>query len=161
MAPRKERLWPTTKVSAEEMDKLAAMAKEASAHAYCPYSKFRVGAAVIAERTVVYAQGSPGAERASFAGCNTENANYTLTLHAEHSAIAKAVEAGYTNILAVVIYTPTDEHRTAPCGSCRQVIFEFGPNAVVVATSNGPGFSPRWHITKLLPDAFGPANLEK
>ena len=158
--PTCEKLWPITKVPADDMDKLAAMAKEAASHAYAPYSKFKVGAAVYAEKPF---PGAPAGKPkyAMFAGCNTENANYTLTLHAEHSAIAKAVEAGYTVIHAVVIYTPTDKHTTAPCGSCRQVIYEFGPDATVIATSNGGGYCPRWYISELLPNAFGPANLEK
>ena len=146
------KMFSTTKVSADVLEQLATMAKEASSRAYAPYSKFKVGAAVCAEN----ASGT----RANFAGSNTENANYTLTLHAEHSAIAKAVEAGYTNVLVVVIYTPTGEHATAPCGSCRQVIFEFGPTAVVIATCDGP-IAERWNMTKLLPDAFGPSNLGK
>jgi cytidine deaminase len=156
--PPREKLFPTTKVSAVNMDALAASAKEASKHAYCPYSKFRVGAAVYARKPNPEPPGTDA--EAIFSGCNTENANYTLTLHAEHSAIAKAVELGYTDILAVVIYTPT-ETATAPCGSCRQVINEFGPRAVVVATCDAEGFSPRWNMSKLLPDAFGPHNLGK
>lgn len=158
--PTREKLWCTTRVPSKEMEAAAVAAEEVSRRAYAPYSKFRVGAAVVAEKPFPAAAAGV-VERAIFAGCNTENANYTLTLHAEHSAIAKAVEAGYTSILAVVIFTPTNEHKTAPCGSCRQVIYEFGPDATVIATSNGAGLSPRWHISELLPNAFGPANLEK
>lgn len=157
--PRKtEKLWPTTQVSAKELEALADTAEAASKHAYCPYSKFPVGAAVYARKP--RQEDDVASEScAVFSGCNTENANYSLTLHAEHSAVAQAVEHGYTEIIAVVIYTPTDTS-TAPCGSCRQVINEFGPDAVVIAACDGK-MSLRWNMRKLLPDAFGPKNLGK
>lgn len=157
MARKNEKLWPTTKISAQELEALADTAEQASKHAYCPYSKFPVGAAVYAHRP--HREGELSRGHAIFAGCNVENANYSLTLHAEHSAIATAVEMGYADILAVVIYTPT-ETATAPCGSCRQVINEFSPNAVVIATCKGK-MSERWHMSKLFPNAFGPKNLGK
>jgi cytidine deaminase len=148
------------KVDNSELEYLVESARGAANHAYCPYSKFRVGAAVIAERPRP-PNGIPGpVERATFSGCNTENANYSLTLHAEHSAVSKAVELGYTAILAVAVYTPTEE-ATAPCGSCRQVLNEFGPEALVVCVCDNPRSSLRASLSKLLPDAFGPHNLGK
>jgi cytidine deaminase len=153
--PRKvEKLWPASGVTSKQLEELADSAEEAHKHAYAPYSKFRVGAAVLAAKPL-----QEGKDEAIFLGCNIENANYSLTLHAEHSAIAKAVELGYTIIKALVVYTPTEEP-TAPCGSCRQVINEFGPDSVVISTCDGK-WSYRWHISKLLPDAFGPHNLGK
>ncbi len=153
MARKNEKLYRCSKVSAEEMDRLADAAEEASHHAYCPYSKFPVGAAVYARKP------EPEQGTCLFSGCNIENANYSLTLHAEHHAVAKAVALGYTEILAVAIYTPT-ETATAPCGSCRQVINEFGPGVVVIATCDGTRHE-RWNMDRLLPDAFGPKNLGK
>ncbi len=127
------------------IEELIALAKGASANAYCPYSKFRVGAVVLTTSGEVYT------------GCNVENASYGLTICAERNAIFRAVASGGKSIAAVVIYTPTDAP-AAPCGACRQVINEFGPDALVISACDSP------HILKmklfdLLPDAFGPKNL--
>ncbi len=126
---------------------LAEAAREAAARAYCPYSRFRVGAAVLAE-------GGP-----VFAGCNVENASYGLTICAERNAVFQAVArlGGQLVIRAVVIYTPTPEP-TAPCGACRQVINEFGPDAEIRCICDGPR-DLRFRLGELLPAAFGPGNL--
>ena len=85
-------------------------------NAYCRYSKFRVGAAVLSDDDKI------------FAGCNVENASYGLTICAERNAIFQAVAKGELSndrkIKAVVIVTSAEEV-TAPCGACRQVIYEF------------------------------------
>lgn len=125
-------------------------AKVAAERAYCPYSNFRVGAAVLAARV-----GEEGAE--IFAGCNVENASYDLTICAERSAVVQAIAAGYRNLLAVVVYTPT-ETPTAPCGACRQVLFEFGPDAEVFSFA-ASGRRSQNTVRALLPDAFGPGDL--
>jgi cytidine deaminase len=125
---------------------LAAKAKEASKHAYCPYSKFRVGAAVLTDSGDV------------FTGCNVENASYGLTICAERNAIFHMVAQAKQHIKAVVIYTPTPKP-TAPCGACRQVIHEFGPDAMIISVCDGADM-PRKTLAELLPDAFGPANFE-
>ena len=106
---------------------LADAARRGAAHAYCPYSHFRVGAAVLT-----------GDGRISWGG-NIENASYGLTICAERNAVFQAVvqSAGSTVSRAVVIYTPTPEP-TAPCGACRQVINEFGPDAEVRSICDGP-----------------------
>src|SRR5262245_6352011 len=88
-------------------------ARAASERAYAPYSKFRVGAAVLAGGQI-------------FAACNIENASYGLTICAERAAVAAAVSAGKRKIDAIAIFTPTPT-ATAPCGACRQVLHEFGP----------------------------------
>jgi cytidine deaminase len=126
---------------------LVAAAKQAATQAYCPYSGFPVGAAVLT------AQGE------IFAGCNVENASYGLTICAERNAIFQAVTRGKAPlaILALVVYTPTPEP-TAPCGACRQVINEFGPDAEILAACDGPTVLSRLTV-ELLPQAFGPANL--
>jgi cytidine deaminase len=99
--------------------RLERTARAAAQNAYAPYSKFRVGAAVLGGSGKVYA------------GCNVENASYGLCQCAERAAITAAVAAGERTIRAVTVYTPTPTP-TAPCGACRQVIGEFGPAAVVV-----------------------------
>jgi cytidine deaminase len=128
---------------------LAEAACEAAARAYCPYSHFRVGAAVLAEGGAI------------FAGCNVENASYGLTICAERNAVFQAVGQleGRLLIRAVVIYTPTPEP-TAPCGACRQVINEFGPEAEIRCICDGPR-DLRFRLSELLPAAFGPGNLAR
>src|ERR1700676_4636884 len=93
---------------------LIAAARQAAGQAYCPYSRFRVGAAVLTGRGEI------------FSGCNVENASNGLTICAERNAIFQAVAkaAGPLVIRAIVVFTPTLEP-TAPCGACRQVINEF------------------------------------
>jgi cytidine deaminase len=92
-------------------------------------------------------------------GCNVENASYGLTICAERSAVFQAVTHGPGRLViqAVVVYTPTPQP-TAPCGACRQVINEFGPDAELISICDGPAVI-RSRLGILLPDAFGPANL--
>ncbi len=125
-------------------------AREAAERAYCPYSNFRVGAAVLAT-------GEDPRDRAVFVGCNVENASYDLTICAERSAVVQAVSAGFRKLLAVVVYTPT-ETPTAPCGACRQVLYEFGPDAEVFSFG-ASGRRSQSTVRALLPEAFGPEDL--
>ncbi len=120
-------------------------AREASDQAYCPYSHFRVGAAILTDDEDIVS------------GCNVENASYGLTSCAERNAIFRAVAQGMTKIRAVVVYTPTPTP-TAPCGACRQVINEFGPDAQVLSVCDGPEILGA-SLSHLLPKAFGPTNL--
>ena len=134
-------------LSEADLRRLLVAAKEAAARAYCPYSGFRVGAAVLSGRGEV------------FAGCNVENASYGLTSCAERNAVFRMAAAGEPppTIQAVLIYTPTPTP-TAPCGACRQVLNEFGPSCEVVSTCDGPD-QIRTTLDQLLPDSFGPRNL--
>lgn len=134
-------------ISESVQSQLVAAARQAAAHAYCPYSRFRVGAAVLTDKGDI------------FVGCNVENASYGLTICAERNAIFQAVasQPGAPAIRAVVVFTPTPEP-TAPCGACRQVINEFGPDAEVISACNGPSVIAH-RLTELLPHAFGPRNL--
>lgn len=132
-------------ISESKIAELAAAARDASAFAYCPYSRFRVGAAILTDQDEI------------ITGCNVENASYGLTICAERNAVFRAVGKGSTRILAVAIYTPTSTP-SAPCGACRQVINEFGPDAEIVSVCDGPDVL-RKSLSELLPHAFGPANL--
>jgi cytidine deaminase len=126
---------------------LIAAARQAAGQAYCPYSRFRVGAAVLTDRGEI------------FSGCNVENASYGLTICAERNAIFQAVARSQPPVVirAVVVFTPTDLP-TAPCGACRQVINEFGPEVRVLSVCDGEAVIENL-LSELLPGAFGPANL--
>jgi cytidine deaminase len=129
----------------ELLDRLVAAARDASGFAYCPYSRFRVGAAVL------------GGSGAIYSGCNVENASFGLTICAERSAVARAVASGETALNAVVVYTPTGSP-TAPCGACRQVLAEFGPTMDCVCVCDGDGRITA-ALSHLLPESFGPRAL--
>lgn len=119
-------------------------AREVRERAYAPYSMFAVGAAVLAGGRV-------------FTGVNVENASYPLTVCAERNAVAAAVAAGEREVEAVAVVAG-DADPTPPCGGCRQVLSEFGPDALVVCESVG-GRRREWRLSDLLPEAFGPGSL--
>lgn len=129
--------------SSDTLDGLVAAAREIKERAYAPYSRFRVGAAVLAGGQV-------------FAAPNIENASYPLSVCAERNAVAAAVAAGHTSIDVVAVSTDA-ERPTPPCGGCRQVLNEFGPDMLVV--SDASGGRAEWRLTELLPSAFGPSDL--
>ena len=119
---------------------LADAARAACAQAYCPYSRFPVGAAVLT------------ADGSIASGCNVENSSFGLTSCAERNAIFRAIADGATSIVALMLYTPTAQP-AAPCGACRQVIMEFGRDAQVRCICDGPG-SIDCVAHELLPHAF-------
>lgn len=99
-------------------------AKEASQMSYSPFSRFAVGAAVLAKSGTVYS------------GCNVENSSFGMTICAERCAIFKAISEGEKEILAVAIYSPNADDCN-PCGACRQVMYEFqGDEEIDVITEN-------------------------
>ena len=127
---------------------LVAAATEAHLQAYCPYSRYRVGAAI---RT---------GSGAIVSGCNVENAAYPLGSCAEAGAIAAMVAAGDRSIGEIVVVTDGDEPGT-PCGGCRQRIREFaGPSVTVHAVSAASGVVRSTTVAALLPHSFGPEFLE-
>jgi cytidine deaminase len=134
--------------SPSQIRRLRAAARAAAGQAYAPYSKFRVGAAILAESGKIYA------------GCNVENASYGLANCAERTAIFSAIAAGERKlkIRCVVVYTPT-KMAAAPCGACRQVINEFGPHARVISFCQGADTIDT-SLDALLPGAFGPDDLK-
>jgi cytidine deaminase len=91
-----------------------------------------------------------------FVGCNVENASYGLTICAERAAVCAAVSAGARRFRRAVVVTDSDPP-AAPCGACRQVLSEFGPELRVEAI--GPKGSAAWSMAELLPAAVGPDNL--
>ena len=132
----------TLAITEEQTKQLLATAQQVLVNAYAPYSQFRVGAAVLTEQGNI------------FVGCNVENVSYGLSMCAERNAIATAiaVEGGDTiNIRAIAIVNNRDIS-CSPCGACRQVIWEFGKDAVVVFRADR-----NWQtlkITELLPAGF-------
>jgi len=144
----------------ERLDRIAAASRLAEfpvmldaalrvqAHARATYSGFRVGAAVL------------GSSGGIYPGCNVESASYGATICAERSAIVGAVSAGETAIRAVVVATPTPEPST-PCGICRQLIAEFGPDVIVFAASSVSDVVYATTLATLLPLSFGAANLDE
>jgi cytidine deaminase len=133
------------KASEEVIQRMRAAAETAAEKAYCPYSKFPVGAAVLTERHEV------------FVGCNVENVSLGLTMCAERNAVFQAVSKGHRKIVAVVIVTPTSDP-TPPCGACRQVINEFGNHADVFSFGRD-GDVHHFRLSQLLPEAFGSDGL--
>jgi cytidine deaminase len=133
------------KITPNLENRLTQAARSAAKRAYAPYSKFHVGAAVLAGSGKIYS------------GCNVENASYGLCNCAERTAIFSAVAAGETQIRCVVVFTPT-KHATPPCGACRQVINEFGPQARVLSICDSEDQIDT-SLESLLPAAFGPGNL--
>jgi cytidine deaminase len=121
-------------------DELLGLAIEARQAAYAPYSRFHVGAAVI------------GGSGRIYKGCNVESASYSLTCCAERVAVFKAISEGETTILGVAVVTDT-QPAAGPCGACRQVLYEFGPDAWVVCGSTD-GTSWRTTMKELLPQGF-------
>ena len=121
---------------------LISAARTVREHAYAPYSGFRVGAAVLADGQV-------------FVGCNVENASYSLTICAERAAVFAAVAAGVRRIEAVAIVTDA-ARPVAPCGACRQVLYEFGVEMTVILVG---GETVHSNLKALLPTPFGPADV--
>lgn len=128
-------------LSAEQRQQLIRAAEHATQNAYAPYSEFRVGAAILTAKGEL------------FTGCNVENASYGMTNCAERTAIFAAVAKSGPGleVLAVAVANAKGVP-CAPCGACRQVIYEFGPNATILFQgANGPKEA---HITELLPEGF-------
>jgi cytidine deaminase len=125
-------------------DPLVTAARNAQAHAYAPYSNFRVGAALEA------------ADGTVFVGCNIENASFGLTICAERAAICAAVSAGARRFRRAVVVSDIDPP-APPCGACRQMLAEFGLDLPIDGV--GTKATVRWRLADLLPAAFGPEQL--
>jgi cytidine deaminase len=134
---------------------LMRVAHAAAQLAYSPYSRVKVGAALLAEDGQVYT------------GCNVENASYGLTLCAERSAIVRAVSSGERRYRAIAIATDRPQ-ALMPCGACRQFLLEFAPRVWVhvqgahsaIETVNLAELLPRAFSPRDLPDSTGPGNLD-
>ena len=122
---------------------LVRTARDARARAHAPYSDFKVGAALVAKNGTI------------FVGVNVENASYGLTMCAERTAIGAAISQGHSAFTAIAV---ASDSGAGPCGACRQVLREFGPDLTVyIAGSEGPWRTTT--ISELLPDAFSGDSL--
>lgn len=122
---------------------LVEQAKLARELAYAPYSRYRVGAALVT------------ASGRIFTGCNVENAVYSETICAERTAVVKAISEGERELVAIAVVT---RDGGAPCGACRQVLNEFAPQMIVLLADEGER-ARETTAAELLPDRFGPQNL--
>ncbi len=145
----KKPLVPFAELSGDEQ-RLVTTAWKFSERAHCPYSKFPVGAAILAENAA--------GKKKVFGGCNVENASYGGTICAERTASVKAVSEGYTKFLLVAVVCAKIPGGS-PCGFCRQFLREFGKNATVLNVSDKESSVTRWTMDELLPDSFGPESL--
>nr|MDK2851351.1 cytidine deaminase [Candidatus Cloacimonadota bacterium] len=123
----------------KEFMELLTLAKEASVHAYSPYSGYKVGSAVLCK------------DGKTYSGCNVENASYSLTLCAERTAIFKAISEGEREFAAIAIFVDSDR-AFPPCGACRQVISEFAPKIPVIYANQTETIETT--MENLLPGAF-------
>ncbi len=129
----------------ENYEKLIKVAEKARKRAYTPYSKFKVGAAILSSDGKI------------FTGCNIENASFGLTVCAERVAILKAISEGSSKFEAIAIVGDTNRP-CSPCGACRQVISEFGKDIKIIMY-NLKGDIKIKKIDELLPEAFNKNDL--
>jgi cytidine deaminase len=128
----------------QQIEQLLQAAKRSAEHAYAPFSKFYVGAALLTQRGEI------------FTGCNVENSSFGLTNCAERTAIFTAVAAGALGCghdLVALAVINREGAICSPCGACRQVIFEFGPEAVVIYRDH-TGAVTQTKAKDLLPEGF-------
>jgi cytidine deaminase len=126
-------------INNELIIKMFAEAQKAAEKAYSPYSKFRVGAALLCEDGNI------------ITGCNVENRSFGLTICAERSAVVAAVTQGIRRFTALAISTPDSTEPVGPCGACRQVLSEFmlPDSPVFFNYKNSPGGDVKWVNTTI------------
>jgi cytidine deaminase len=136
----------TAALTPQQVDQLLAAARAAQVRAHAPYSRFRVGAAVLDESGRIHA------------GCNVENAAYPLGMCAEALAIATMVREGGRTVAGLVV-VGEGEHLVTPCGGCRQRLREFATDATPVVVADLERVRAQFTLGELLPASFGPENL--
>lgn len=134
-----------TKAYSTHNDELLLKAQEAMSRAYAPYSTYCVGAALLTKEGEI------------IQGCNVENASYGLTLCAERAAVMNAISQGFREFSAIAIVT---RDGGTPCGACRQVLNEFNPHMLIITLDETGHVTFEGPLHVLLPEAFGPHNLD-
>jgi cytidine deaminase len=132
-------------LSPEGKQQLIDAAAEARLQAYAPYSSYQVGAALLTKDGQI------------FVGANVENAVYPLTICAERSAVVSAVSNGQQSFEAIAVVT---KDAGTPCGSCRQVLAEFGLDIAIIIANDQGQVQHELTTADLLPHSFGPINLK-
>ncbi len=132
--------------SKQDKQSLIELANEARRRAYAPYSNYRVGAALRTRSGRI------------FTGVNVENAAYPTSICAERTAVFKAVSEGETDFEIIAVVT---DNGGSPCGSCRQVLAEFGLDTIVVIADGNGKIVKETTVGGLLPEAFQPQHLGK
>ncbi|CAL4165853.1 unnamed protein product, partial [Meganyctiphanes norvegica] len=133
-------------LSESELDNLIIESLAARDRAYCPYSKFSVGAALLTEDGTI------------IKGCNVENASYGLTICAERNAICQAVAGGRQKFKAIVISGDVGDKFITPCGACRQTLVEFGVDWDVYLAKPNKQYC-KTTVASLIPNSFTPNDL--
>jgi len=138
-------------LSENEIQELINLAFEARRNAYIPYSNFAVGAALLTTSGTIYQ------------GCNIESCSYTPTTCAERVAVLKAVSEGEKEFVAIAVVGGRKEaieleNIASPCGVCRQLIYEFGPDTRIIGAKSKEDYYVL-PISELLPKGFGPHHL--
>lgn len=128
-------------------DDLIKLALDAKKFAYAPYSKFKVGAAILTEDGEV------------FTGCNIENSSYSLTICAERVAIFKAYSMGKRKFKSIAIVSDSKNY-ISPCGACRQVLMDLAGEELEVILTNSKGKKKILKLKELLPFPFGSKDLK-
>lgn len=134
------------RLSKEERQSLIKAANDVRGNAYVPYSHYPVGAALRTKSGRV------------FTGVNVENAAYPTTICAERTAVFKAVSEGEREFDAIAVVT---DNGGSPCGSCRQVLAEFGLDTIVLIADGNGKLVKEMTLAELLPEAFTPGHLER
>lgn len=133
-------------LSAQLRQQLIELAIQVRQHAYAPYSHYPVGAALLGESGEIYT------------GVNVENAAYPTTICAERAAVFQAVARGERKFRAIAVVT---ENGGSPCGSCRQVLAEFGLDTLVLIADTQGKLLLEASLKELLPYSFGPGDLNE
>lgn len=133
-----------TSLTPDQLEHLIDAAIDAGQYAYIPYSNYRVGAALLSEDGKVYQ------------GCNVENAAYPACICGERVALVKAISEGVRTFQAIAVIT---ENGGAPCGMCRQMLYEFAPNLQVILLKATREIVFNGLLRDLLPLGFGPEFL--
>lgn len=134
-----------TEIADKTRTEIVQRAVQARQRAYAPYSRYRVGAALLTESGEI------------FDGVNVENAAYPAGICAERSAVFAAVSNGHKEFKAIAVAT---RNGGTPCGSCRQVLAEFGLDTRVFLADEDGQVLNEMTVRDLLPNAFGPDSLE-
>lgn len=128
--------------------KLFEAAVKAQKNSYSPYSKARIGAAILM------------ADGSVFSGCNVENASFGGTVCAERTAVLKAISEGAVKQISEVLVVSEFEKPWPTCGFCRQVIAEFATEKTLIHTTNNAGVIKTFTFPEIFPEAFTPGHLD-